>query len=291
MKAELLNLIDCIEHLPVLPATSVRLVQVLSNKNASIEEVIGVIQYDQNLTLQVLRLCNSAYFGLNRKISSMRDAVAYLGSRHLMRLVLGIHCNAILQKPQQGYGLLEGMLWRHSTGVALLAERLGRVKEHEKDMPSTGILFTAGLLHDVGKVILDQVLSESYVQVLDRVSSGSVTFDDAEREIMGYSHTEVGEMVMLHWQLPSSIAAVGRYHHNPETYGDGDPGTRQTINIVHLADALAISLGLGLGNDGLQYKPSNALAERYGYNSQCIEEICVDALRELQSLEELYQER
>jgi HD-like signal output (HDOD) protein len=291
MNTELLNLVDCIEHLPVLPSTTVQLVHILGDKKTPIEDVINVIQYDQNLTLQVLKLCNSAYFGLARQISSLREAVIYLGSRQIMQIVMGIHCNAMLQQPQKGYGLLAGMLWRHSTAVALISEKLGRLKENEKNMPSAGLLFTSGLLHDIGKVILDQLLSQSYVHVLERLSDGHTTFDQAEQEVLGYSHTDVGEMVMLHWQLPSSIAAVGRYHHEPDKFGGDDPITHQAINMIHLADSLAISLGLGLGSDGLQYRPSNDLAENYGFTIEHIETISVQVLKELQSLEQLYQER
>ena len=205
MKAEMINIVECIEYLPVLPSTSVRLVRLLGTKSCPIDEVINVIQYDPNLTLQVLKLCNSAYFGLVRKIRSLREALAYLGSKHILQIVMGIHCNAMLQSPQKGYGLLSGMLWRHSNGVALAADRLGEKKANPE---ATGYLFTAGLLHDIGKVVLDQVLSQSYIQVLELLAAKPMRFDEAEREILGFSHTEVGEMIMLHWQLPEQVAAV-----------------------------------------------------------------------------------
>jgi len=291
MNADLINLVDCIEHLPVLPATTVRLVHLLGDKKTPITEVLKVIQYDQNLTLQILKLCNSAYFGLIRKFRILNEAVIYLGSRQLMQLIMGLHCNAILQQPQRGYGLLTGMLWRHSTAVAIISERLGLMRENDKDTPPLGLLFTAGLLHDIGKVILDQLLSNSYLQVLDRLSKGDTSFDQAEREVLGYDHMEVGEMVMAHWQLPASIADVGRYHHEPEKYPGEDPVIRKTIHLVHFADSIALSLGLGVGYDGLQYKANNELAESYGFSIDEINKLCANVLDEIQGLTELYQER
>jgi HD-like signal output (HDOD) protein len=290
MKAELINIIECIEHLPVLPATTVRLVQLLSDKSTTIDQLLEVIQYDQNLTLQVLKLCNSAYFGLIRQIRSLREALVYLGSKHLMQIILGIHCNSILQQPQKGYGLLAGMLWRHSTAVALAGEAFVKDR-NDKNAPSGGLLFTAGLLHDIGKVVLDQVLSESYMQVLALLQTKPMKFDDAEREILGYSHTDVGEMIMQHWQLPEQITLVSKYHHEPETYPGDNALTKQIIELVHLADSLVLSLGLGIGNDGLQYKVNNQLAEQYGLTADMLDRISLGLVVDLQSLEQMYQEK
>jgi HD-like signal output (HDOD) protein len=289
MKTELFNLVECVEHLPVLPATTVRLIQLLGDNTGNIDEIIEVIQYDQSLTLQVLKLCNSAYFGLVRKITSLKDAVVYMGSRHIMQIVLGLHCNSILQKPQKGYGLEAGMLWKHSTAVALATERIGRLRKD--NVLSSGILFTSGLLHDVGKVILDQVLTDSYAEVTKLVDSKSITFHQAEHEILGYSHTEVGELIMLHWKLPLSTGGVCRHNHEPHNYDGSDAITRQLIEIVHLGDSLVLTLGIGVGNDGLLYTIDNQLAEKYGLKVEDVEKISSEVLYELQQLEKLYQEK
>lgn len=289
MKNEMADIIDGIDRLPVLPATTVRLVHLLNDRTATIEQILEVIQYDQNLTVQILKLCNSAYFGLIRKIRSLREAVIYLGSKNVMEIVLGIHCNGLLQQPQNGYGLLAGMLWRHSTAVALATERLVPTRRAE-DL-STGILFTAGLLHDVGKVILDQVLAESFNQVLDHLARNPMPFDQAERQILGFSHAEVGAMIMQHWQFPAEIAAVARYHHDPAAYDGAEPQTRRLIDLVHLADCLVLSLGIGLGHDGLLYQLDGALVEQYGLGAENLDQISAQVLDDLRALEKLYQEK
>jgi HD-like signal output (HDOD) protein len=289
MKSDMSSIIECIEHLPVLPAITVRLVHVLNDKAATIEQVLEVVQFDQNLTLQILKLCNSAYFGLIRKIRSLREAVAYLGSRNIMQIVLGIHCNALLQQPRKGYGMMAGMLWRHSAACALASERF--VPDSERNDMGGGLLFTAGLLHDVGKVILDQVLAENYTQVLDLLASRPMRFDEAEREVLGYSHAEVGELVMQHWKFPPEIAAVARYHHDPNGYDGGDRETRRVIDLVHLGDCLVLSLGIGVGNDGLQYQLDNTLAERYGLGAENLDQISAQVVDGLRALEQMYQEK
>ncbi len=287
MKGELINFVECIEQLPVLPATTVRLIQLLNDKDTRIDQILEVIQYDQNLTLEILKLCNSAYFGLVRQVHSLRDAVVYLGAKHLMQMVLGIHCNSMLQQPKPGYGLLTGMLWRHSTAVALAADKFLVEKNHNK--PSSGLLFTAGLLHDIGKVILDQLLASRYVQILEFVNQRPISFHEAEREILGYNHCDVGEMIMLHWQLPEVMASVCRYHHNPSDYRGEDPQSRQCIDLVHIADSLVLSLGLGIGNDGLQYPFDSALAEQYCLKADKIDKIGTEVLNEITMLEQQFQ--
>ncbi|MFA5864563.1 MAG: HDOD domain-containing protein [Phycisphaerae bacterium] len=289
MKTTAINLVERVEHLPVLPSTTVRLICLLNDKSTTIEQIVEVIQYDQNLTVQVLKLCNTAYFGLVRRISSLREALVYLGAKNIMQIVMGIHCGTLFQQPREGYGLMAGMLWRHSTAVALIAERLA--KNYLKDGPQAGMFFTAGLLHDIGKVVMDQVLDESYAQILELLSARPMRFYEAEREIVGFCHMEVGEMITTRWQLPETIVAVTRHHHEPENYSGANELVRQAVELVHIADALALSLGMGVGNDGLMYSHSSRIVERYGMTAGQLDMIGAEVLSELQSVEQIYQEK
>jgi len=284
MTVRLDSVIEQVELLPPLPGTAVRLMEAITDSQARIDQIIEIIQYDQNLTSQVLRLCNSAFFSLSRRIGSLRDALAYLGSRQLMQLVLGVHCNAILQKAQPGYGLMVGMLWQHSSAVALASERLG--KEIQPDSPET--LFTAGLLHDIGKVILGKFLADDYQRVTDLLDESPITFHEAEREVLGYSHTEVGELLTRRWQLPEQIVAATRYHHEPASYSGGDAEARTTVDLVHLADSLALTMGVGVGNDGLLYSIDPGLIREYHLDERTLDQIRAEVLTELQDLEKIY---
>jgi HD-like signal output (HDOD) protein len=289
MKIEIADILNSVEQLPVLPATTVRLISVLSDNDTTINQIIEVVQYDQNLTMKILTICNSAYFGLTRKINSLREAVAYLGSRQLMQVVMGLHCNAMLQQSREGYDLQTGMLWRHSTAVALATEKI--VHYTTPSAPPAGLLFTAGLLHDFGKVILDQALAEKYREVLNYLEKTPVPFYEAEHQILGYNHMEIGELIMRHWQLPEAMAAVCRYHHEPDAYEGQDPQTRQIINLVHIADALAISLGLGVGCDGLMYRFDSEFVNQPNLTAHVIDKVGTEILLEIKSLENLYQKK
>lgn len=284
MTVQLDSVIEHVENLPALPAITVRLIQVVADPDADIGDILEIVQYDQGLTGQVLRLCNSAYFGLSRRIGTLRDALAYLGSRQLMQLVLGVHCNTVLQKEQPGYGLVAGMLWRHSATVALTAEQIGKHVKAE----NPGILFTAGLLHDIGKVILGSFLAERYQEVIDLLCQKPITFYEAEKQVLGYSHAEVGELLANRWKLPPAIVAAARYHHEPDECPDDDPHVKLTVELIHASDSLALTMGVGIGDDGLMYNIDPKLVQRYQLTDKILEFIGASVLVELEQLEDIY---
>jgi len=284
MTVQLDAVIEQVEQLPSMPSTSVRIIQIATDPQASIDDILEVIQFDQSLTGQVLRLCNSAYFGLARKIGSLKEALAYLGAMPLLQLIMGVHCNAVLQQAQPGYGLMSGMLWAHSSAVALAAERLGRHAKVER----AAVLFTAGLLHDIGKIVLGSFLSDAYQQVMDLLSTSPITFHEAEKQVLGYTHAEMGELIASKWQLPEEICLPARYHHEPGEYTAGDPAIQEIIEVIHLADSLALTMGVGGGSDGLRYAVDVNLAKKYQLTEMILDQISVQVLVEVQRLKELY---
>jgi HD-like signal output (HDOD) protein len=279
------NILSNIEQLPLLSSTSVQLIKLLNDSKTSINEIVDVIQYDQSLTIKVLSICNSAYFGLTRQINSIREAVAYLGTKPLMQIIMGLHCNGMLKPPRKGYNLSTGMLWRHSTAVAIATDKL--VKFTPPNNAPAGLLFTAGLLHDFGKVVLDQTLAEQYQDVVDYMEHKPVLFHEAEHEVLGYNHMEVGEMIMQHWKLPEVMAVVCRYHHQPDQYAGDDTQIIQILKLVHASDSIAMSMGFGIGNDGLMYEFESDFTEELKLTSHIIDTIGMEVLTEIQSLENL----
>ncbi|HVP11500.1 MAG TPA: HDOD domain-containing protein, partial [Phycisphaerae bacterium] len=138
-------------ELPPLPTTAIKLMNVLHDPRSTLDDIVEAIRYDQAITGQVLQLCNSAYFGLSRTVTSLNDAMLCLGSVKVLQLVMSVHTNSMLSRKQIGYGLERGILWKHSVAVALaataVAQRLGT--------SMVNLVFTAGLLHDIGKVVLN----------------------------------------------------------------------------------------------------------------------------------------
>jgi len=233
-----------LRDLPPMPQVAQKARQVLSNPNASYADLARVIETDQGIVTRVLKMANSPFYGLSGNVSTVHHASAVLGSKALMDL-LNLACSSeILGKTLPGYDLSAGDLWKHSLAVARASQVLaGRVQPAlEQDA------FSAGLIHDVGKLILDPYIDERKAEFQSFVMLQNETFLSAEKRILGFDHAELGAEVCEKWQIPRHIALALRFHHDPA------PSNRDTLSyIVHAADAIAIMSGIGAGLDGLLY--------------------------------------
>ena len=266
--------------LPPLPGTAVRLMNVINDPRSTVDDIVEVIKFDQAVTSQVLRHCNSAYFGLSRKVTSLADSMVLLGTVKVLQLVMSVHSNLLLSKEQKGYGLPPGVLGRHSVGVALgstaFAQRL--------KLPNGSLAFTAGLLHDIGKVVLNQYVGEEFAEIVRRITQEHVSFAEAEHEILGFSHEEIGALVAERWGLPEPIVRCIRYHHEPSAFEPPDT----LVDAVYLANSVCLLLGVGVGEDGLQYRADQAVMERHGLQESDLEMVGMAIMAELKGVEQVF---
>ena len=280
MICSLNDLIAKVEALPPLQTNATRLIEVISDPGSTLNEIVETIRYDQAITTQVLRLCNSAYYGLSRQVASLDDAIRFLGTSKMMQLVMAAHTRGLLGKPQEGYGIRPGGLWEHSVGVAIATQVIAHRIGHEQ----AGLLFTAGLLHDVGKIILNEFVAEEFSQIAKVVTENNTSFLDGERSVLGFTHAEVGQCVGEAWELPEAIVKAMRYHHEPELLDPPDP----TVDIIHLSDAVCMMCGVGCGNDGLLYRANSHVMERYELTESDLEIIGAETIIELKKVQSLF---
>ena len=247
-------LVAKVRNLPPMPATAIELLRLLDDPETDASRIVETLQYDPAVTVAVLRLCNSAAMGVAQNVSSLQQAVVLLGMDRVVELVLAVQMRGFLGAEQEGYGMEADALWRHSIAVALAC---GLVDDRvPKPLRST--LFTAGLLHDIGKLVLDRFVGASYDEIHRRVRDQGIAFLDAEREVLGYDHCIVGAALARHWKVPDAIVEPIRLHHTPDLSNPPDP----LVDLVHVADALCMTVGLGLGDDGLNYRVSASVLER-----------------------------
>ncbi|MGI6648429.1 MAG: HDOD domain-containing protein [Bacillota bacterium] len=257
------KIVSRVKDLPALPAIVTRVIQLTEDPNSTAKDLSEMLSHDQSLTAKVLRLANSAYYGFPRRINTVADAVVLLGFGVIRSLVMAASVYDILEKPVQGYALAPGELWRHSQACAMGSRLIAqRVKYRYLDQAYIG-----GLLHDIGKVILSEYLKEVYQQVIDRVVQEQISFTEVEVEILGFDHAAVGARVVEEWNLPPELVDCIAYHHRPLQMADNST----LASIVHLSDAICMTMGIGLGIDGMYYPLDSQAVELLKLNTTDIE--------------------
>lgn len=225
-------LISGTASLPSTPAIYHQLLQVLRNDDASAQQIGTLLAEDMAMTAKVLQLVNSAFFGLCREITSPEDAVMFLGIDTVKALALSVSafsCFSASQCPQFSIDDLQ----RHSSLVASAAREIAKSQKASKSFLDE--TFVAGLLHDVGQLVLVSNHAEKYAQVLSAKACENRTLEVAEREVFGTTHAEVGGYLLWLWGLPNPIVEAVAFHHSPSQSPSGEFAP---LSAVYVADAL-----------------------------------------------------
>ena len=269
-----------VSSFPSMPGAAAKMLSLLNNPDISISQIEEILRFDQGLTANVLRLTNSAYFGFSAKIGSVRQAVVLLGAKRLIQLVLTSCVHSVMQKSVEGYDLPAGELWRHSIAVSVAAEAL--VKELR--IPVADFVFTAALLHDVGKLALSEFV-EGDLQKIEDTASPGIPFEVAEQFVLGIDHAEVGALILENWSFPPEIVRAVQWHHAP----DAVEKTDSLIDIVHVANVLSLMVGNGMGREGLRYQPSAAATKRLGLKPFQLEKVVSQTCQWVSELSDLFE--
>jgi putative nucleotidyltransferase with HDIG domain len=267
---ELKLIMDDVKSFPSMPAAALKLLTLLKDENTSNVQIEQILRYEPGLTANILKMTNSAFFGLSKKIGSIRQAVLLIGWKKLIQIVLASCVSAIIDKPVQGYDLSAGDLWRHCVAVSVASELL--VKELKLSVPEE--MFTAALLHDVGKMVLGRYIKED-IALIDGEEMQCLSFEQVERSMFGIDHAEIGADILRNWSFPPTMISAVRWHHDP----DAAPKSSHLIDVVHVADVLCVMSGIGVGREGLQYRPSPTACERIGLTEEHLEKVASQTLQ------------
>jgi len=277
------KIIDKISSFPTPPTMAGRLLNLLNDSNSSVTEITGLIQYDPALTANLLRAANSAYLGLSKTVDSLSEAFTRLGSNWVYQMAMSSLMKSNLGRSVNGYDLSGKDLWRHSVAVAQMSDILCR----QLDIEKSSVVFTAGLLHDIGKTIMDEYVSDSFEKIGELIREEHIPFEEAERKVVGIDHAEVGAMTAEKWNFPPAIVECIRWHHQPEKATDRS----ETIDLVHVADATCIMHGLGLGKDDIHYRLNNGSIERLKLTGQILEQSVSQLLISLEEIETIISDK
>jgi HD-like signal output (HDOD) protein len=226
----LANLVGSVKDLPVLPRTYTALRQKLAEPDAAIRDVVTIVEQDVAISAKVLQLVNSAFFGLPREVSSVRTAVGFLGIDTLQNLVLSAGVFSIFDQMKKLPGFSCEELQAHSQLTAKIAGQIP-ASAHVR-----GIAVVAGMLHDVGKLVLATRASEHFKRALKGAETEGRPLHAVETELMGVSHAEVGAYLLGIWGLPSPVVEAVAHHHHPERVPQD---SLDAVGIVYISNILA----------------------------------------------------
>ncbi|MBM2816402.1 MAG: hypothetical protein HW421_3164 [Ignavibacteria bacterium] len=231
---KLLNVTTGIGILPSLPALYISLDNELRSENFSLKRVAEIISTDISVTAKLLQLVNSAFFGLAKKITSIEQAVTFLGVNIIRSFVLYINIFSTIKIPQDYLFFLED-LWNHSLKVAQIAKEIYVKNAKSSNFNDADDAYIAGILHDIGQLVLLRAVPNYAEKVLNIMVTKKITYYEAEYELLGTSHAEVGGYLLGLWDLPYSIVEAVTYHHMPSKAPDK---SFSVLTAVHLANAL-----------------------------------------------------
>ncbi len=232
MKLDADTVVARVRELPALPAVVTELLVCFEQEDVRTDAIAERIARDQAIAARTLRVANSSFYGMPREVRSIREAIGVLGLRSARSLVTAVALrNRFANVEAAGLDLDE--FWRHTIATALAARALARVLRIGQDEA-----FTAGLLHDIGRLVLATGYAE-YAEATGRACDDDCPLVEAERAVLGIDHAIVGEALARHWRFSAAIQSAVGGHHAPPTESHGS-----LAGIVHLADVIAHALDL-----------------------------------------------
>ncbi len=226
-----------INHVRPIPQIALKIARIIHDDHYNMREVAKEIKQDQIISAKAIRLCNSTFMGLRNRIDSIDRASVILGEKLLLQLVISASLEQFFSDSGEGYSLCKGGLFQHALRTALVAEQLARFT----GKAPSDIAYTAGLLHDIGKVVLDQYIASVYPFFYRSTQIDEIELCEAERQKLGITHPEAGGLLAETWSLPDNLTDAIRHHHYPEQ-ASVDP---DLAHLVYLADLLMSRFQVG----------------------------------------------
>jgi len=237
-----------------IPQIALKIIRMIRQQSYDMEDLAEETRSDQVISAKVIRLCNSARFGM--KTDAIDRALVMVGEKRLLQFILAAALEGFFPENEQGYSLCKGGLYKHAMGTATASEIIANFTGRA----SADIAYTAGLLHDIGKVVLDQYVSSVAPLFYRRVQSEATNLRAVEHEVFGISHDVAGGLLAERWSLPGTLADVIRHHHQPED-AQVDPDLNR---VVSLADLLMSRFMAGQEMEILDPRPLGPRLESLG---------------------------
>ncbi len=207
--------------MPTLPASAMRILELTRADDADVEKIADEIMKDKVLTARMIRLVNSAFWGIRRRVASIREAIVYLGLNQIRSIVLTTSLFNTFPSKNPAFNI--SYIWQHGLGCALISKKIASLVHY----PDLEKVYLGGLMHDIGKVVLSQFSIKEYDEVLEMVKEGFSTFYEAENKLLGINHCDFGPWFSSQWGFSKELTETISLHHNPEE-------AREDISLVSI---------------------------------------------------------
>jgi putative nucleotidyltransferase with HDIG domain len=272
------ELVAKVKFLPPASPAAMRLINLLNHGGVDNDLIVEGLRSDIVLTAKLLRVCNSSVFSFEESISSVDQALLVLGHREVLRIILALACGGMMATPLPGYAVAANELWSHSL-VAATAAEIATKSSLDLEMDAQ-VAFTAGLLHDIGKLVLGQLLTEDVqAQIRADIKQQRISRAEAERLVLGTDHAEVGGCLLASWGLPQELVEAVANHHHPIV--KPQPGYS---TVTHLADCLAHLSGSAPGWEAYAIRVSDEVVEALNITPARLEEMVLSVQESAKSL-------
>lgn len=275
-KAATFEKLEKIHNLPTLPQVITRLSAAVKDPNSDARRVAKIIEDDPSMMARILKVVNSAFYGAAEPVNSVQDAVARMGFVAVNNIALSTSVFSTFgKKGQTDFNREE--FWRHSISVGIAANVLyARSRKNLSGRYQKDLLHLCGLLHDIGKIVLEQFMHDEFIASIQASQTRNIPLYQAEVEVMGLDHTEIGDWLAKKWNLSDTVAAVTRWHHDP---AKGPREIVDLLNICHIANYICNLEKLGNGGDCIAPTFLHSVWKQLGLAVQDIADI-VDEVKE-----------
>ncbi|HEX2956389.1 MAG TPA: HDOD domain-containing protein [Chitinispirillaceae bacterium] len=266
----ILQKLELIEKLPTLPAVVNQITQLIQSNRSNMAQIASVIMRDQAIASRVIRLVNSAYYGLKTRVTSIQQAITLLGLNSVRNIVTGV---AIVKTFEEENGSVSTFdrqkFWLSTFCCALLSKNIAQYR----GAGNVEDYFLGGLLHDVGILVLDQFFHDEFNNVINGCLQCGDQYFEVENRILGTNHCEIGDYLAKRWKLPDILANCMRAHHQP-LFAVKDPDTNiDLLFTVHIADAFTQKVGFNIGIQCALPQPSQVAMHKLELNETVINQL------------------
>lgn len=277
-------------QLPTLPVVAQNIIRISRSPDTSARELAAFINNDQAIANKVLRMANSPYYGMGKKVDSILRAITIIGFDEILGLAIGIGILPSFKNSPLGSILDMRQLWLHSLGCTFAAKNIiTQIRKKANGATAAQLeekgTFLPTLLHDMGKIIFSIYFPAEYAHVLQHATDQEIALQKAEQEMLGLDHANLSALLMQHWNFPEAILMPVRFHHAPEK---GDANFLSAARLIMLANSLVREAGIGNSYNAQSYEPQE-IGEKFGLDSTDVQSLKTMLVNQRDEIEQFLQ--